>query len=164
LLVSTDAASKVEVLCKQLKSFDRGLSRVAAAEIDEQSSLGWLLSELELASLNNYSVVGHLTDGSNDAVIDFQWTALVGSRQAMLDRVLRAFSNQSRLGLVFPCDPILPGPDIIYDYPSGGMFWARREVLTRLQGQDSAWPGNLPRACAASGLAQAVAHVPGIFV
>jgi len=164
LLVSTDAAPKVEYLRKQLQIFDRGLARVVAAEVDEQSSLGWLLSELELASWSNYGVVGHLTDCSDEAFTDFQWTALVGSRHAMLDRILKAFSNQPRLGLVFPCDPILPDPEIAYDYPSGGMFWASIEVLTSLQRQDSAQLINLPRACAANGLTQAVAHVPGIFV
>jgi len=164
LLVSTDAASKVEHLRKPLQFFDRGLSRVVAAEVDERSSLGWLLSELEVASWSHYDVVGHLTDCPDEAFTDFQWTALVGGRHAMLDRILKAFSNQPRLGLVFPCDPILPDPEIAYDYPSGGMFWASIEVLTRLQRRDSAWLRNLPRACAASGLTQAVTHVPGIFL
>ena len=164
LIVSTDAVSKADVLHEQLRFFDRGLLRVAVAETRTQSSLGWLLSELQQPSCNSYAIVGHLTDCSDDSFIDFQWTALLGGRQAMLDRILWAFSSQSILGLVFPCDPILPNSDIVYDHPSGGMFWARREVLHRLQGQDSTWRRNLPRACVASGLTQAVAHVPGIFV
>jgi len=140
------------------------LTHVAAVKINEQSSLRWLLSQLELAPWNSYCVVGHLPDCSDDTFVDFQWTALIGSRQAMLDRIVGAFSTHSRLGVVLPCDPILPSQIIVYDYPSREMFWTRRQVLTGFRDSDSAWLRNLPRAGLASGLTQAVTHVPGIFL
>ena len=81
----------------------------------------------------------------------------------MIDPILDAFAAQQTLGLVYPCDPWLPGPDPMADFPSGGMFWARRATLRQLTSNAEYCPNALPGACIAAGLTQAMTHVAGVF-
>jgi hypothetical protein len=167
LLVSTDTAFKAELLRVMLGPFDHGAIHVVAGEVEGKSALRWLLSELQRPRWSAHDVVGHLHDSSidsNDAFVDFHWTALLGGRHPMLDRVLHAFASQPALGLVFPSDPLLPGRDVAADYPSGGMFWARRATLDQLRVDGLTYsPRLVPQACEAARLTQAVTHVPGVF-
>lgn len=178
LLVSTDTPLKAELIRSTLCTFDRGALQVLVAELEKGTTTTWLLSELQrrqsdparqdpAISLGVYDVIGHLHDGCIDGgkdIIDFQWTALLGGRQSMLDQILRSFELQPELGLVFPSDPLLPSPDGIPDYPSGGMFWARRLTLDQLSGIALSHSSQaLPQACKAADLKQAVTHVPGVF-
>lgn len=74
---------------------------------------------------------------------------LVGGEAPMLDQTIRAFANDPGLGLVYPEDPHLQGWDLNrdiadelairldidlpdtkhFDFPIGGMFWARPAAL-----------------------------------
>jgi hypothetical protein len=140
---------------------------VVVAQLQGTTTIEWLLSLLECSEWSNYEVFGHLHDDCTDEgddFLEFQWTSLLGGRQRMFDRVLCAFASQSDLGLVFPSYPLLPGPEVTTDYPSGGMFWARRATLDRLRGGSLTYSMRaLPQACRAAGLMQAVTHVPGVF-
>ena len=124
---------------------------------------------MQPAAWKAYDVVGYLHDGdgaAGSAAIDFHWTALLGARHPMLDRILGAFASQPALGLVYPADPWLPDPDEAADVPAGGMFWVRRAVLENLpdDGNDSSLRYGLADACETAGLTQAVTHVRGVFV
>jgi glycosyltransferase involved in cell wall biosynthesis len=167
LLISTDTALKARLLHGALSAFDRGALDVVVAEVHGGAAVGSLSSLLQRSEWRDHEVVGHLHDDwidRNDKFIDFQWTSLLGGRRPMLDRVLCAFASQFELGLVFPSDPFLPGPEPTTDYPSGGMFWARRATLDQLSGDDlNCSMQRLPQACAAAGLTQAVTHVPGVL-
>jgi glycosyltransferase involved in cell wall biosynthesis/regulator of replication initiation timing len=167
LLVSTDTTVKAELLRSRLSAFESGAARVVVAQLQGTTTIEWLLSLLECSEWSNYEVFGHLHDDCTDEgddFLEFQWTSLLGGRQRMFDRVLCAFASQSDLGLVFPSYPLLPGPEVTTDYPSGGMFWARRATLDRLRGGSLTYSMRaLPQACRAAGLMQAVTHVPGVF-
>jgi glycosyltransferase involved in cell wall biosynthesis len=165
--ITTDTSVKAAAIRTILVPFNRGAIHVVASEIDEQEMTGWLLSELQWPETGAYDVIGHLHDGGNardDDFIDFQWTALLGGRQPMLDQVLHAFTLVPDLGLVFACDPVLSDPCVRSEYPAGQMFWARRTTIDCLFGAGlSPSADHLSEACVVAKLTQAVTHVPGVF-
>jgi len=140
---------------------------VIDARAKVQDPLDWLLLELRRAEWQAHDVIGHLHDGgptADEHWLDFYWTALLGGRHAMLDRVFYAFACDPQLGLVFPFEPQPSDPEPNVDYPSAGMFIARRAILQRLSADRSNdGPQRLTQACLAAGLKQAVTHVPGVF-
>ncbi|WP_158948677.1 rhamnan synthesis F family protein [Paraburkholderia acidisoli] len=82
----------------------------------------------------------------------FLWQHLIGDSAPMIDHVMHAFADDSRLGLVFPEDPHLIGWEentevaaelaakmgwqsplpATLDFPVGTMFWARPQALRDL--------------------------------
>ncbi|WP_321783632.1 rhamnan synthesis F family protein [Paraburkholderia sp. J94] len=80
---------------------------------------------------------------------EFLWQHLIGDSAPMMDRIMREFARDPRLGLVFPEDPHLIGWEenlelgkqlagkmglksplpLTLDFPVGTMFWARPEAL-----------------------------------
>ncbi len=89
----------------------------------------------------------------------FLWENLVGGRHPMADRIRRAFAEDPALGLVFPDDPHLNDWDLNreegerlatrlgladplpqhFDFPMGGMFWARTAALRPLLDLGLGW-------------------------
>ena len=169
LLLSTDTAAKAKRIRHLLELSGSGTVFVAPAESGPASHIAQLRTAMQPAAWKAYDVVGYLHDGdgaAGSAAIDFHWTALLGARHPMLDRILGAFASQPALGLVYPADPWLPDPDEAADVPAGGMFWVRRAVLENLpdDGNDSSLRYGLADACETAGLTQAVTHVRGVFV
>ena len=129
--------------------------------------LGPLLTGLGSAALAPHDLVLHVhgkkSVHAGEDVAErwrtFLWENLVGGRHAMLDRITRAFAADQTLGLVFPDDPHLndwdlnraegerlaerlgiPGPlPQHFDFPMGGMFWARTAALEPLLRAGFAW-------------------------
>jgi lipopolysaccharide biosynthesis protein len=119
-----------------------------------------MLSEHGRKVLSGYDVVGHF-HGKRSSQFDLQvgerwrnftWEHLIGGEFAMMDVVLEAFAEDKGLGLVFAEDPHLndwddnrPLADQLaqriglawplpnhFDFPIGGMFWARTAALQPL--------------------------------
>ena len=161
LLISTDTAAKAARL--------RGAAGQVHVVPPESSPLRWLVALLHERAGEAAEIVGHLRDDGADrdgAALDFQLTALLGGRHAMLDAILGAFARDPGLGLVFPCDPVLRDPAWFCDYPTAGMFWARQATLAVLAGWEATARDErlLPEACAVAGLGPAMVHVPGVLV
>ncbi len=159
LLISTDNANKAAQL-------ERSLAKYAYGKVDIRvvpnrgRDMGPLLTEFS-GDLGEYDVIGHVHAKRSLIVGDktigenwrhFLWENLLGGRHAMVDRIIGAFEQQERLGLIFPSDPHLISwdsnrdiadelaaqmgwkgalPDHL-DFPLGAMFWIRREALRPL--------------------------------
>lgn len=102
------------------------------------------------------SLIAHLLATSSQKLVnwrDYHWEHVVGGRLAAAEKIADAFGRDESLGLVFPAEPYYPVWDSsthesvsylaaaisegqqfeeVWDYPEGGMFWARREVLQKL--------------------------------
>lgn len=171
--------------------------RATLRQIFDETGIAGMLIDRELPdalALANYleenadlfgdGLVAHLR-ATADQVIpswrDFHWEHLVGGRLAAIEQIIETFHEMHDLGLVFPAEPyysagedgqpagLVPGGDgeISQDYPEGGMFWARREVLRRLVQINASRADRsvqvsrdveriLPSACRSAGLRAAV--------
>lgn len=119
-------------------------------------------------SLLNYDVVGHFhTKGSKHAPPDFvkRWNAflsgnLIGRRGRMMDGILDRMDDDSKIGIVYPDDPMIwgwfenytigktlleklclaiPNENTFFNYPAGSMFWARTAALKPLFDLELRW-------------------------
>jgi glycosyltransferase involved in cell wall biosynthesis len=128
----------------------------------------------EIAS-SDHDLFGHVSGGCAlgvDAAADdlwrvFLWENLVGGMYPMLDLAASAFAAQPELGLMMAEEPRLVGwgknrtlaealaarmglveaLDDFFDFPLGGMFWARRAALRPLLDLELTWtdfPAELP--------------------
>jgi glycosyltransferase involved in cell wall biosynthesis/ubiquinone/menaquinone biosynthesis C-methylase UbiE/outer membrane murein-binding lipoprotein Lpp len=114
------------------------------------------------AELSQYDVVGHFhtkksvhVDPNSDLVrnwVNHLMETLVGGRHRAAERIVSAFADDAKLGLVFADDPHQIGwdknlpfgkslgkalglaalPEQFFPFPVGTMFWARPEALKRL--------------------------------
>ena len=158
----TKAAELSKLIAKSC--FDRAKISVVP---NRGRDIGPMLSELGRKVLSGYDVVGHFhgkrSSQFNSQVGErwrnFMWEHLVGGEFAMMDVVQGAFAEDKGLGLVFAEDPhlndwddnrpladqlarrigiTLPLPNH-FDFPIGGMFWARTAALQPLFDLDLAW-------------------------
>jgi glycosyltransferase involved in cell wall biosynthesis len=194
LVISTDRSSFVPI-----SQVLRALGCVATVVDGRLGSMSSLLTYLDRQPGDSrYEILGHMSawaDAPLPSWRDFQWETLLGGRYPMADVIVNEFARVSSLGLVFPAEPYLPEWDDAtrvrlktlgaaitgcqsdrasdYDFPEGGMFWARRSVLDSLRrafprdraGQDALTPSDeafdrlLPLVCQSLGLTQAVTTV-----
>ncbi len=137
--------------------------------------VGPLLTLLGGHLVEDYDIIGHLHAKRSLSLPDHirkgDWTKigavwrsfcienLLGGRHAMMDVILGRFAQNSKLGIVFPCDPniigwtlnrshaiaLLERMGIVTELPSelffpvGTMFWARTEAIVPLLQADLAW-------------------------
>jgi glycosyltransferase involved in cell wall biosynthesis len=166
LLVSTDDASKAEQIQRVLSSYTGGVVDIRVVP-NRGRDIGPLLTEF-VDDLNDYDLVGHvhskrcLWSGQKmlgDGWREFLWQNLLGGLYPMMDRIVAAFEQQDRLGLVFPSDSHLIGWDAnrvnagkiaarmgwngtlpdYFDFPLGTMFWTRPESLRPLLNLGLTW-------------------------
>ena len=158
----TKAAELSEIIAKSC--FERAKIIVVP---NRGRDIGPMLSEHGRKVLSGYDVVGHF-HGKRSSQFDLQvgerwrnftWEHLIGGEFAMMDVVLEAFAEDKGLGLVFAEDPhlndwddnrpladqlaqriglALPLPNH-FDFPIGGMFWARTAALQPLFDLGLAW-------------------------
>ena len=163
LLVTTDSDDKAAHLRRILTRYRDGSVLVRVVP-NRGRDIGPLLAALA-DDIRSYDVVGHVHGkrspytgnhslGSlwGESWRDFLWQNLIGGIHPMTDRILSAFAQDPKLGLVFPSDPNLCGwdenrdlatsisarmgwvgplPDH-FDFPVGTMFWARAQALEPL--------------------------------
>lgn len=154
-----------------LSAFSGYRGRIAEARVvaNRGRDLGPFLTEFGTALVRDYDVIGHLHTKKSmllndrelvDRWVHFLYENLIGGVQggAMMDRIMAAFAEDERLGIVFPSDPHLVGwsrneeiaaslaprlgllelPEI-HDFPLGTMFWARAEALRPFVAMDLGW-------------------------
>jgi glycosyltransferase involved in cell wall biosynthesis len=160
LLLTTNSPRKARTLAKETSGYRGGDVQVTTVP-NRGRDIGAFLTGLGSSIVERYDVIGHLhskrslflTDRSiGERWRQFIWTNLVGSEDAMMDRILDRFARDERLGLVFPADPHLSAWDDnleiaeqlcrrigltdqlppFFDFPLGTMFWARGEALRAL--------------------------------
>jgi lipopolysaccharide biosynthesis protein len=159
LLLSTDTLAKTETLRAATAGYQWGevLIRVVP---NRGRDLGPLLTGFAEEVLA-YDLIGHLhakrtlqieAGRLGDPWREFLWQHLVGDRHSMMDVIVDRFATDDSLGLVFPADPLLSDWDAnlematdlaktmgiegplppFFDFPNGGMFWARPAALKPL--------------------------------
>jgi len=190
--VASDVKKSVSDTLKQMNRsaviLDRGLGRISA--------LAAYLGDHEVS--DRYEVLAHLEASSTRRLPgwqEFQWETLVGGYFRMADIVVQSFEDDPALGLVYSADPFIPnwseemrtnvkqlgsavakkdlGMDYGFDFPEGGMFWIRPEIVQYLAKkgehdetirealfcEGSIFERLLPLVCAERGLTQAVTFV-----
>ncbi len=166
LLVSTDTAAMATRWRAALGPPDTGTVFVTGK--GGPAPLDRVLIALQDATWDDWAVIGHLHDGGPadaPAAVDLQWQALLGGPHPMLHRILRAFSEEPALGLVFATAPALAAPGADGAEPALGMFWGRRAALDGIARRAAAVPlgAALRAVCVANGFTVAMAHAPGII-
>ncbi len=163
LLVTTDTEAKAAQLRRTLSRHPAYSAHVRVVP-NCGRDIGPLLTGLA-QDIQGYDLVGHvhgkrspytgnhsLSSMWGETWRDFLWQNLVGGFRPMMDRIVSAFEQDDRLGLVFPCDPNLCGwdenreiasdlasrmgwqgalPDH-FEFPVGTMFWSRVPALAPL--------------------------------
>jgi glycosyltransferase involved in cell wall biosynthesis len=164
--VTTTSAAKATEITKFFAA--SGIERAKIIVVPNRGrDTGPMLTELSDRVLSGYDIVGHFHGKRSpqfeaqfgDRWRNFLWEHLVGGEFAMMDVVLEAFAKDEGLGLVFAEDPhlidwdenwtsanelaqrmglALPLPNH-FDFPMGGMFWARTAALKPLFDLALAW-------------------------
>jgi glycosyltransferase involved in cell wall biosynthesis len=170
LLISTNDSAKAAYISGVLSEYSQGTVEVRVVP-NRGRDLGPLLTEFA-HDLDGYDLIGHVHGkrskyekgklaGSNwgEQWREFLWQNLLGGLHPMMDRIVAAFEQDERLGLVFPSDPNLVGWDANrdcaqeyaakfgwsgplhehFDFPLGNMFWIRRPALQPLLGLRLRW-------------------------
>jgi glycosyltransferase involved in cell wall biosynthesis len=167
LILTTDSAEKAAEIRATLR--EGGTEADIRVVPNRGRDIGAFLTVLEEA-IGGCDLLGHvhgkrsLSTGNVD--IDFGdrwriflWQHLIGDEMPMVDVIVKAFTKDPTLGLVFPEDPFLIGwegnlgiaqglaarmelrvplpPSI--DFPVGTMFWARPEALAPLLRLGLSW-------------------------
>jgi hypothetical protein len=148
------------------------------------------------ANARDYEIVGHFIAMSGQIFLnwrDYCLECLLGGLSAVAQKIVNLFVAEPKLGLVFPAEPYYStwdeaslssvrdfavaledfqdGSKERYDFPEGGMFWARRSVMQKLAqftmnvssmsfSQNVEAERLLPLACRASGFYEAVSFTP----
>ena len=159
LFLSTSKAEHVPVIESTLGSCHAGRVEIRVVP-NVGRDIGPLLTAFGETILADYDVFGHLHTKRSVALGDprigenwrnFCREHLLGAQHPMMDLILKSFSDDPKLGLVFPSDPhiwpvgdttTLKGltrrlgldaaiPQQLF-YPLGTMFWARSAALAPL--------------------------------
>jgi hypothetical protein len=141
--------------------------------------VGPLLTLLGRRLVKDYDIVGHLHAKRSSLLPDpfgaawrtFCVENLLGGKHAMMDLILDRFAHNSKLGIVFPCDPNIVGwtlnrhhanallgrmnivtelPQELF-FPVGTMFWARTDAIAPLLELDLTWSDYPPEPVAYDG-------------
>ncbi|MGP0083724.1 MAG: rhamnan synthesis F family protein, partial [Steroidobacteraceae bacterium] len=164
--LTTTSTAKAKELCNLIAKSHLEKAKIIVVP-NRGRDIGPMLTELGSKVLSGYDVVGHF-HGKRSSHVDshlgerwrnFMWEHLIGGEFAMMDVVLEAFAEEKGLGLVFAEDPhlndwddnrplanqlaqriglALPLPNH-FDFPIGGMFWARTAALTPLFDLGLSW-------------------------
>jgi glycosyltransferase involved in cell wall biosynthesis len=167
LMLTTTDAEKAATLRAATSDYRRGAVTVSVVP-NRGRDIGAFLNGFGREHLAHYDVIGHLhakrslvlgDATAGESWREFLWQNLVGDLYPMMDALLARFTAQSRLGLVFPEDPHLPGwsdnfeiasvlakrlgltgpLDKFFEFPVGTMFWARSSALKPLFDLNLGW-------------------------
>jgi glycosyltransferase involved in cell wall biosynthesis len=208
LLLSTDSETKAERLRAVTAEYRHGEVRIAIVP-NRGRDLGPFLTRFADEATREYDLIGHvhgkrsrlIADGAlGDRWREFLWQHLVGGLHPMMDVVVDRFADDDELGLVFAADPHLSDWDEnlqlavalaqrmgieeplppFFDFPNGGMFWARPQALKAVFDLGLRWEDYpeepvptdgtmlhalerlLPFACRRAGFRCAATHVPTV--
>ena len=151
--------------------------------------LGALATVFAARLAAQYDLIGHLELGrrfpGRPAMSAAMLETLVGGARggAMLDRVAAAMSADAAIGLAYPDDPAVsawgtsrPAAEVLasrlglgklpdqVDFPAGGAFWCRPDVLARLASAGFDWTDYPSRSEGSSGqMLEALARLVGIL-
>jgi hypothetical protein len=160
LFLSTNDELKAARLRDATSGYDRGAVKIRVVP-NRGRDIGPFLTEFGDELAEGYDLVGHVHGKRSLFVADvavgeswreFLWQNLLGDIFPMMDNIVRTFSQDEELGLVFPDDPHLSDWDYnrdiaemlaarmgidgalppFFNFPIGTMFWARPKALAPL--------------------------------
>lgn len=158
LYVSVPGTRVMRIVEGQLQNYPGTVSELKVVQ-NRGRDIGPLITEFGKELVNSYEIIGHVHTKKSELISDrdaaegwsrFQYeTTLGGARAgAMVDRIVSAFLDDERLGIVFPADPHVLGwtaneriarelgprlgvaelPEA-FEFPVGTMFWIRAAAL-----------------------------------
>ena len=160
LFLSTSDSVKADQLRAGAASYDRGEVTIRVVP-NRGRDIGPFLTEFGDELAEGYDLVGHIHGKRSlfapDMAVgeswrEFLWQNLLGDIYPMVDIIACKFSDDERLGIVFPDDPHLSDWDYnrdiaerlaarmgingtlppFFNFPIGTMFWARPKALAPL--------------------------------
>ena len=160
LYLSTTDELKADQLRRAATGYSRGKVEIRVVP-NSGRDLGPFLTEFGEELAGGYDLIGHVHGKRSAHSADvawgeswreFLWQNLLGDVFPMMDVIASRFSNDERLGIVFPDDPHLGEWDDnraiaeeiakrmgitdslprFFNYPIGTMFWARPKALAPL--------------------------------
>lgn len=167
LLISVPSKKVAQQVREMVQAYTVGSVDVRVVP-NRGRDIGPLLAEFNEVVLDNYDIIGHLHTKKSDDVSDeklvqnwniFLLENLLGDNCSMASIIFDYFTNNEKLGLVFPDDPYVVGwtenkriakklareleiknlPEHHFDFPVGNMFWARTEALKPLLTKGFTW-------------------------
>ncbi len=167
LLLTTNDERKAALLRSGMTNYTNG--KVVIRVVPNRGrDIGAFLTAFGDDIAEHYEIIGHLHSKRSlfigntvigDRWREFLWQNLLGGLYPMMDIILGRFSDDSKLGIVFPDDPHLADWDFnlkiaeqlaqrmgmkeplppFFDFPVGTMFWARTRAITPLLNMRLRW-------------------------
>jgi glycosyltransferase involved in cell wall biosynthesis len=166
LLLTTNDNAKATILRRATAQYELG-EVVIRIVPNRGRDFGPLLTAFAEEVVRHYDVIGHV-HGKRSAAVgaaigetwrEFLWQNLLGDLHPMMDVIVQRFTEDEKLGLVFPSDPHLCDWDNnrgiaedlakrvgiketlppFFEFPVGTMFWARVDALRPLFDLQLGW-------------------------